>query len=137
LDAGTCRCPPAPEPALSERAVCLLPGRAAPALSVRGAQPERGVACRLPGILQEQGGGGALLRQLPQALRDRQRQPAEGTPGGRARPATIAHLLAQMGRAEDIRRSFFAENPEEPGLQFKLESYLLDSNMRRAEFRLG
>src|SRR5690606_14628734 len=47
------------------------------------------------------------------------------------------HLLAQMGRAEDIRRSFFAENPEEPGLQFKLESYLLDSNMRRAEFRLG
>lgn len=55
---------------------------------------------------------------------------------GRGLPLS-PHLLAQMGRAEDIRRSFFAENPEEPGLQFKLESYLLDSNMRRAEFRLG
>src|SRR5690606_18219713 len=55
---------------------------------------------------------------------------------GRGLPLS-PHFLAQLGRAEDIRRSFFADNPEEPGVQFKLESHLLDSNMRRAEFRLG
>ena len=55
---------------------------------------------------------------------------------GRGLPLS-PHFLAQLGKAEDIRRSFFAENPDEPGVQFKLESYLLDSNMRRAEFRLG
>lgn len=55
---------------------------------------------------------------------------------GRGLPIS-PHFLAQLGKAEDIRRSFFADNPEEPSLQFKLESYLLDSNMRRAEFRLG
>jgi type VI secretion system protein ImpL len=55
---------------------------------------------------------------------------------GRGLPLS-PHFLVQLGKAEDIRRSFFAENPDEPGVQFKLESYLLDSNMRRAEFRLG
>lgn len=55
---------------------------------------------------------------------------------GRGLPLS-SHFLAQLGKTEEIRRSFFAENPDEPSVQFKLEPYLLDSNMRRAEFRLG
>jgi len=46
-------------------------------------------------------------------------------------------LLAQMGRAERIRRSFFAENPNEPQVQFRLEPFFLDSNLGRASLRIG
>ena len=46
-------------------------------------------------------------------------------------------LLAQMNRAERIRRSFFAENPNEPQVQFSLEPVFLDSNLGRASLRIG
>ena len=55
---------------------------------------------------------------------------------GRGLPVS-REFLAQMGRAETIRRSFFAENPAEPQVQFRLEPFLLDSNLGRANFRLG
>lgn len=46
-------------------------------------------------------------------------------------------LLAQLGRAEQIRRSFFAENPNEPQISFRLEPFFLDSNLGRASLRIG
>ncbi|WP_028239101.1 type VI secretion system membrane subunit TssM [Stutzerimonas azotifigens] len=46
-------------------------------------------------------------------------------------------FLAQMERAQTIRRSFFAENPNEPLVRFKLEPYSLDSSLGRADFRFG
>ncbi|MBO3277351.1 type VI secretion system membrane subunit TssM [Pseudomonas schmalbachii] len=46
-------------------------------------------------------------------------------------------ILEQMGRAQVIRRSFFADNPAEPQVQFKLEPYSIDSSLGRADFRLG
>ncbi|UCO98903.1 type VI secretion system membrane subunit TssM [Metapseudomonas lalkuanensis] len=46
-------------------------------------------------------------------------------------------FLEQMGNAQVIRRSFFADNPAEPQVQFKLEPYSIDSSLRRAEFRFG
>src|SRR5690606_19712002 len=46
-------------------------------------------------------------------------------------------LLAQMARVERIRRSFFAENPNEPQVQFRLEPFFLDSNLGRASLRIG
>ena len=46
-------------------------------------------------------------------------------------------FLAQMSRAQTIRRSFFAENPNEPQILFKLEPYSLDSSLGRADFRFG
>src|SRR5690606_3945729 len=46
-------------------------------------------------------------------------------------------FLAQMGRAQTIRRSFFAENPNEPLILFKLEPFSLDSSLGRADFRFG
>lgn len=55
---------------------------------------------------------------------------------GRGLPVS-REFLAQMGRAETIRRSFFAENPNEPLVQFRLEPIMLDSNLGRANFRLG
>lgn len=55
---------------------------------------------------------------------------------GRGLPIS-RELLAQMGRAERIRRSFFAENPSEPQVQFRLEPFFLDSNLGRASLRLG
>ena len=55
---------------------------------------------------------------------------------GRGLPIS-RELLAQMGRAERIRRSFFAENPNEPQVQFRLEPFFLDSNLGRATLRLG
>ncbi|MBD1553203.1 type VI secretion system membrane subunit TssM [Pseudomonas typographi] len=55
---------------------------------------------------------------------------------GRGLPLS-REFLAQMSRAYTIRRSFFAENPAEPQVLFKLEPYSLDSSLSRADFRLG
>lgn len=46
-------------------------------------------------------------------------------------------FLDQMGYAQAIRRSFFADNPAEPQVQFKLEPYSIDSSLSRADFRFG
>lgn len=46
-------------------------------------------------------------------------------------------FLAQMGNILTIRKSFFAENPNEPQILFKLEPYSLDSSLGRASFRFG
>ncbi|SDR93976.1 type VI secretion system membrane subunit TssM [Pseudomonas oryzae] len=46
-------------------------------------------------------------------------------------------ILAQMNLAQNIRRSFFAEDPAEPQVRFKLEPYSLDSSLGRADFRFG
>lgn len=46
-------------------------------------------------------------------------------------------FLSQMGNAQTIRRSFFAESPNEPQIRFKLEPYSLDSSLGRADFRFG
>ncbi len=67
-----------------------------------------------------------------------------GTPGsyrlrsvdGRSLPMSRG-FLEQMANAHVIRRGFFAENPNEPQVQFKLEPYTLDPSVSRAEFRLG
>lgn len=45
--------------------------------------------------------------------------------------------LDQMSAAQVIRQSFFADNPAEPQVQFKLEPYTLDSAVSRSEFKLG
>lgn len=45
--------------------------------------------------------------------------------------------LDQMAAAQVIRQSFFADNPAEPQVQFKLEPYTLDSAVSRSEFKLG
>lgn len=45
--------------------------------------------------------------------------------------------LEQMAAAQVIRQSFFAENPGEPQVQFRLEPYTLDPSVSRAEFRFG
>ncbi|WP_136475561.1 type VI secretion system membrane subunit TssM [Pseudomonas sp. DG56-2] len=45
--------------------------------------------------------------------------------------------LNQMAAAHVIRRSFFAENPTQPQVQFKLEPYTLDPAVSRSEFRFG
>ncbi|WP_347902746.1 type VI secretion system membrane subunit TssM [Pseudomonas purpurea] len=45
--------------------------------------------------------------------------------------------LDQMAAAQVIRQSFFAENPAEPQVQFKLEPYTLDPAVSRSEFRFG
>jgi len=42
-----------------------------------------------------------------------------------------------MSRAQTIRRSFFAANPNEPLILFKLAPYSLDSSLGRADFRFG
>jgi type VI secretion system protein ImpL len=42
-----------------------------------------------------------------------------------------------MGHVQVIRQSFFAQNPNEPQVQFKLEPYTLDPTVSRAEFRFG
>ncbi|MGE4460780.1 MAG: type VI secretion system membrane subunit TssM, partial [Stenotrophomonas sp.] len=55
---------------------------------------------------------------------------------GRGLPLS-EQFLAQMSRAQTIRRSFFAENPNEPQILFKLEPYSLDSSLGRADFRFG
>ena len=55
---------------------------------------------------------------------------------GRGLPLSRA-FLAQMSHAQIIRRSFFAEDPEQPLVLFKLEPYSLDSSLGRADFRFG
>ncbi|WP_339846487.1 type VI secretion system membrane subunit TssM [uncultured Halopseudomonas sp.] len=55
---------------------------------------------------------------------------------GRALPLS-REFLAQMDKLQTIRRSFFAENPNEPQILFKLEPHSLDSSLGRASFRFG
>ncbi|MCQ4249160.1 type VI secretion system membrane subunit TssM [Pseudomonas stutzeri] len=55
---------------------------------------------------------------------------------GRGLPLS-REFLSQMGNAQTIRRSFFADNPNEPQIRFKLEPYSLDSSLGRADFRFG
>jgi type VI secretion system protein ImpL len=55
---------------------------------------------------------------------------------GRALPLS-REFLAQMDKLQTIRRSFFAENPNEPQILFKLEPHSLDSSLGRANFRYG
>ena len=55
---------------------------------------------------------------------------------GRGLPLS-REFLVQMSRVQVIRRSFFAENPQEPQVLFKLEPYSLDSSLSRADFRFG
>lgn len=45
--------------------------------------------------------------------------------------------LDQMSAALVIRQSFFADNPGEPQVQFKLEPYSLDPTVSRSEFKFG
>ncbi|MCF7540176.1 type VI secretion system membrane subunit TssM [Pseudomonas petrae] len=45
--------------------------------------------------------------------------------------------LDQMSAARVIRQGFFADNPAEPQVQFKLEPHTLDSSVSRSEFKLG
>ena len=45
--------------------------------------------------------------------------------------------LDQMAAALVIRQSFFADNPAEPQVQFKLEPYTLDPTVSRSEFKFG
>lgn len=55
---------------------------------------------------------------------------------GRSLPMSRLYLT-QMGHVQVIRQSFFAHNPNEPQVQFKLEPYTLDPTVSRAEFRFG
>lgn len=55
---------------------------------------------------------------------------------GQSLPISRAYL-EQMGAARVIRQGFFADNPAEPQLQFKLEPHTLDSSVSRSEFKLG
>lgn len=45
--------------------------------------------------------------------------------------------LKQMATAQVIRQSFFADNPAEPQVHFKLEPYTLDPVVSRSEFKFG
>lgn len=45
--------------------------------------------------------------------------------------------LDQMAAALVIRQSFFADNPAQPQVQFKLEPYTLDPAVSRSEFKFG
>ncbi|MDP3848359.1 MAG: type VI secretion system membrane subunit TssM [Pseudomonas sp.] len=55
---------------------------------------------------------------------------------GRGLPLS-AQFLTQMSHAQVIQQSFFAENPAEPLVLFKLEPYSLDPSLGRADFRFG
>lgn len=55
---------------------------------------------------------------------------------GRSLPMSRTYL-EQMAAAQVIRQSFFADNPSEPQVQFRLEPYTLDPAVSRAEFRFG
>ncbi|MBC9248650.1 type VI secretion protein VasK [Pseudomonas alcaligenes] len=48
-----------------------------------------------------------------------------------------ATFLEQINQTQSIRRSFFAENPAEPLVLFKLEPFALDYSLNRADFRFG
>lgn len=45
--------------------------------------------------------------------------------------------LDQMASVHKIRKGFFAEQMQEPQVQFTLEPHTLDPGVRRAEFTLG
>jgi type VI secretion system protein ImpL len=55
---------------------------------------------------------------------------------GRSLPVS-REFLDQMNNVQTIQRGFFADNPNEPQVQFKVEPYTLDSTVGRAEFRFG
>ena len=55
---------------------------------------------------------------------------------GRSLPLSSA-LLTQLGRAQAIRDGFFADDPFEPGVQFRLEPYALDASLGRSSFHYG
>ncbi|UZJ62573.1 type VI secretion system membrane subunit TssM [Pseudomonas sp. KU26590] len=55
---------------------------------------------------------------------------------GQSLPISRAYL-DQMSAARVIRQGFFADNPAEPQVQFKLEPHTLDSSVSRSEFTLG
>jgi type VI secretion system protein ImpL len=55
---------------------------------------------------------------------------------GQSLPISKAYL-DQMAATSTIRRSFFAEDPAEPQVQFRLEPYTLDPTVSRSEFRFG
>lgn len=55
---------------------------------------------------------------------------------GRSLPVS-REFLGQMNKVQTIQRGFFADDPNEPQVQFKLEPYTLDSTVGRAEFRFG
>lgn len=55
---------------------------------------------------------------------------------GQSLPITRTYL-DQMTAARVIRQGFFAENPLEPQVQFKLEPHTLDPSVSRSEFKLG
>lgn len=55
---------------------------------------------------------------------------------GQSLPISRAYL-DQMNAARVIRQGFFADNPAEPQVQFKLEPHTLDSSVSRSEFKLG
>ncbi|MGA3682605.1 type VI secretion system membrane subunit TssM [Pseudomonas graminis] len=55
---------------------------------------------------------------------------------GQSLPISRAYL-DQMTAARVIRQGFFADNPAEPQVQFKLEPHTLDSSVSRSEFKLG
>ncbi|MCO8163804.1 type VI secretion system membrane subunit TssM [Pseudomonas sp. 21LCFQ010] len=46
-------------------------------------------------------------------------------------------VLEQIARGQRIRQGFFAEDPSQPQVRFRLEPYSLDSGASRAEFRFG
>lgn len=58
------------------------------------------------------------------------------TVDGRSLPVSRFYL-EQMASAQVIRQSFFAEDPSEPQVRFKLEPHSLDPAVSRAEFRFG
>ncbi len=67
-----------------------------------------------------------------------------GDPGNYRKRSVDGHSLPiskvyldQMAAALVIRQSFFADNPGEPQVQFKLEPYTLDSTVSRSEFKFG
>lgn len=55
---------------------------------------------------------------------------------GRSLPVSKVYL-EQMAAAQVIRQSFFADNPAQPQVQFKLEPYTLDPVVSRSEFKFG
>lgn len=55
---------------------------------------------------------------------------------GRSLPVSKVYL-DQMAAAQVIRQSFFADNPAQPQVQFKLEPYTLDPVVSRSEFKFG
>jgi type VI secretion system protein ImpL len=55
---------------------------------------------------------------------------------GQSLPVSRVYL-EQMAAVRVIRQGFFADDPAEPQVQFKLEPHTLDSSVSRSEFKLG